>query len=241
MPEVRSMPKTVGFNMPMGEVTSDFSKMARGIQGYKAQKAKSQQRQDKFRQKQYNNEQKKKKEELKPEFFKPKGPINAPTVLKPSDEMPRPTLITKGVQGAKSNPQYQTWKAQVRDYQANTSAQQFARPNVSSSRFPEKIRVPGARGAGNESNPAQAQAKANELAGIRKYNIESGFAGSAKKTPPVKTAGSAKPKPTPSSKTPSAPKTTAKPATKAPPTKAPAAKAPAPKAPAPKAPGPKRA
>jgi hypothetical protein len=40
MPEIRSMPKTVGFSMPMGEIPNNFVKMAKGIEGVQAKKAK---------------------------------------------------------------------------------------------------------------------------------------------------------------------------------------------------------
>lgn len=214
---------TQQFNMPMGNPNLKLKINVLKMANWKPKKEKEE------KQKKSGKTSEPPKPQLKPEFFKPKGPINAPEVIKPSNEMPRPTIVQKGVQGAKSNPQYHAWKAQVRDYQANTSAQQFARPNVSPARFPEKTRVPGAQGLGRESSPAKAQVKANELAGIRKYNTENGFAGPVKKAAPA-TANTNKP-------------TTKKPPTSKPATAKPAmpAKTPPAKTSRPKAPGPKRA
>ncbi|CAB4128949.1 hypothetical protein UFOVP111_114 [uncultured Caudovirales phage] len=136
MYSVRGMTATVKPNMTFGEMSKGKSKGygAKQVRGAVNRRA--------------NEERKAKEFEThKKELKTVRTPGNMAKA--PSTEMPRPTLVTKGVQGAQSNPAYQREKDTRRRFNSALRENQFVQPALPGSRtqvnIPLKpVAIPGA-------------------------------------------------------------------------------------------------
>lgn len=135
MYSVRGMTPTVKPNMPFGEMSKVKTK---GYSAKQAQGSLNRQANEERKAKEFKTHEK--------ELKTVRTPGNMAKA--PSTEMPRPTLVTKGVQGAQSNPAYQREKNTRRRFNSSLRENQFVQPNLPGDRTQvnpqlNPVRIPG--------------------------------------------------------------------------------------------------